>query len=66
MSPEAKVLLGQLVDAYTRGSFAQACDGKDQEAAHELEELGLAEWKGISFGSSFYAVTDRGLHANPS
>lgn len=61
MTNEAKQLLKQLQECYHRGSFAQACHGEAQKAAHELEAIGLAIWKGNSFGSNFYSVTEKGL-----
>ncbi len=37
-----------------------ACDGRDRGAAWELERRGLVKWKGTSWGSSFYTITDKG------
>jgi hypothetical protein len=37
-----------------------ACDGKHRTIAHSLEDAGFAEWKGESWGSSFWAITDSG------
>lgn len=59
MSPEAKSLLHLLITSRESGAFAVACDGPDRAPAHELEVLGLAEWKGTSFGSSFYAAISK-------
>lgn len=39
----------------------QACHGADLKAAHELEDLGMALWKGNSFGSNFYCITEAGI-----
>lgn len=59
MTEEAKRLLADLRESRDRGAFAVACDGRDRRAAaHELERLGLAEWKGTSFGSSFWSATN--------
>jgi hypothetical protein len=43
------------------GGFALACHGEDRAAAHALEKMGLAEWRGESFGSSFWSITDAGV-----
>lgn len=40
-----------------------ACDGKNRAIAHALEQRGFAEWKGSSWGSQFWAVTDAGRSA---
>lgn len=40
-----------------------ACDGKDRAAAHTLEKMGLADWKGSSWGSQFWGITDAGRAA---
>lgn len=62
LSYEAQQLLELLKDCHIRQAFAMACDGRvERKAAHELEELKYAEWKGTSFGSSFYAITELGL-----
>lgn len=60
MSKEEWELLGQLFDCHKRGAFAQACDGKSRAIAHMLEKRGYAEWKGTSYGSSFWAITGIG------
>ena len=39
----------------------QACHGGDLTNAHKLQQLGLIEWKGNSFGSNFYCITEAGL-----
>jgi len=63
----ATQLLTDLRDSHKRGAFATACHGEMLKAAHELESEGLAEWKGRSYGSNFYAVTEKGLlDAHPS
>lgn len=44
----------------------QAVDGQEKrKAAHELEDLGLAVWKGNSFGSNFYCITEDGIKELP-
>lgn len=53
-------LLLLLRESYDHGAFAVACDGKDRALAHALEKAGLADWKGTSWGSSFWAITDKG------
>lgn len=61
LSFNAKHLLRVLKSGRDTGSFATACDGKENKAAaHELETAGLAEWKGTNWGSSFWAITDAG------
>lgn len=40
-----------------------ACDGKDRAVAHALEKDGLADWKGSSWGSQFWGITDAGRAA---
>jgi hypothetical protein len=37
-----------------------ACDGPDRATAHALEKQGLAAWKGSSWGSQFWAITEAG------
>lgn len=37
-----------------------ACDGKDRAVAHALEGAGLADWKGSSWGSQFWEITESG------
>ena len=58
MSPEAQDLLKILVESYNGGAFAVACHGSMLKAAHELEAMKYAEWKGTSFGSNFYSLTE--------
>lgn len=46
-----------------------ACDGKYRAVAHALEKDGLADWKGSSWGSQFWEITDAGrtaLEAKPA
>ena len=63
LSPDARALLEGLTDT-ADGIRYQACDGKARRAAaHELEDAGLAEWKGNQYGSSFYCITRAGLSA---
>lgn len=54
------VLLRELAAAEARGAFAVACDGEQRSIAHALEKAGLAEWKGSSWGSQFWAITEAG------
>lgn len=61
MIEDQKRLLADLAQTRRGGSFALACDGKPRATAHELTKLGFAEWRGISFGSSFWAITDAGM-----
>ncbi len=66
LSDDARTLLCSLQDT-ADGIRYQACDGKARRAAaHELEDAGLAEWKGNQYGSSFYCITPAGLSALPS
>lgn len=60
LSDDARALLEGLADT-ADGVRYQACDGKCRRAAaHELENAGLAAWKGNSFGSAFYCITPAG------
>ena len=61
MTKEEEDLLCMLHEIHSSNAFAMACDGNLRAPAHKLEELGLAEWKGTNWGSSFYAITDAGL-----
>ncbi|WNV09995.1 hypothetical protein [Tardiphaga sp. 709] len=40
-----------------------ACDGEWRKPAHDLEKAGLADWKGSSWGSQFWEITDAGRAA---
>jgi hypothetical protein len=63
MTEHQRRLLLELQQSALRGAFAVACDGPDRKPAHDLERLGYAEWRGESFGSSFWSVTQNGLTA---
>jgi len=57
---EAKLLV-ILADAMLQRSAYVACDGKDRPIAHALDKKGLATWMGESWGSKFWAITEKGL-----
>ncbi len=57
------LLLLTLRESQDHGAFALACDGKDRATAHALEQAGLASWRGESWGSSFWSITDAGREA---
>jgi hypothetical protein len=40
-----------------------ACDGLNRPLAHALEKKGLADWRGSSWGSQFWEITDAGRAA---
>lgn len=62
MTKEQRDLLIELKNASNRGIFAVACDDRTRrKAAHDLEKLGLADWKGESWGSQFWSVTQKGI-----
>lgn len=63
MTEDQRRLLEDLNETRDREAFALACDGKPRATAHELTKLGFAEWKGTSYGSSFWAITDAGVSA---
>jgi hypothetical protein len=63
MKCEQRTLLVELGAADDRGAFCMACDGTSRAIAHELETLGLADWKGSSWGSQHWAITDLGRAA---
>lgn len=61
MTPDELALLRELKQTADQpDGFAMACDGKDRAKAHALEKIGLADWKGTSWGSSFWAITEEG------
>ena len=60
MTNQELALLSMLGDCHDRGAFAMACDGQDRAKAHALEKLGLAQWRGTNWGSSFWSITDEG------
>lgn len=63
ISDDAAELLHMLSDT-ADGFRYQSCHGKTrQAAAHELERAGLATWKGNSYGTNFYCITDAGRAA---
>lgn len=39
------------------------CDGPDRAIAHELESAGLTLWKGSTWGSQFWTITESGRAA---
>ncbi len=57
------MLLADLEDCAGRGTFSQTCDDEDRAIAKELEALGLAEWRGNKWGSSFWSITAAGRTA---
>jgi hypothetical protein len=62
-------LLRLLKDVHKGGAFAVACDGPNRAVAYSLERRKLAKWKGTTYGSSFWAITEEGLkheHMLPS
>jgi len=63
VTKDQRRLLENLKDTKDRGAFALACDGAPRAVAHELTKLGYAEWKGTSWGSSFWAITESGEKA---
>lgn len=63
MTDDAVRLLESLKDTKD-GCRYQSVNGKEMlSAAHELENAGFALWKGNSFGTNFYCITDKGLKA---
>lgn len=63
MTFEQERLLRALGECLGRGSHAMACDGAWRKPAHELEEAGYATWCGVSWGSSFWCLTEAGVKA---
>lgn len=63
MTEYQRRLLLELQQSSLRGAFAVACDGPDRKPAHDLEKLGYADWKGESWGSSFWGITEAGITA---
>lgn len=39
-----------------------ACDGTNRAVAQQLEQKGLAAWRGENWGSSFWCITPKGIH----
>lgn len=69
MDDDQWTVLLMLRESQDHGMFAVICDGSRRNAANQLHALGLAEWKGHSFGSSWFAITDAGraaITAEPS
>lgn len=64
MTLEAKHLLRLLKESRDGGAASMSCRGKALTAAHELEELKLAEWHGNRWGDHYYYITDAG-YATP-
>lgn len=63
MTDDALELLHCLKDT-ADGVRYQSCHGKARLAAvHELEGLGFALWKGESYGTNFYCITEAGRRA---
>ncbi len=60
MTDKEWCLLLTMRESQDHGAFAVACDGKDRAPAHALEKSGYATWRGESWGSSFWAITDAG------
>lgn len=60
LSEAQKFLLGALYESKVNGAFGIACDGERRQVAHKLEDLGLVNWRGTSWGSSFYSITQQG------
>ena len=56
-------LLAELKETDDRGTFCMACDGPVRAIAHEIENLGLADWRGSSWGSQHWAITPSGRAA---
>lgn len=63
MTDEAWLLLLSLRESADAGAFSVACDGETRKPAHELDDLGLARWCGTNWGSSSWAITDKGRTA---
>ncbi len=51
--------LKHLAACRNRGAFAT--EPLRRSVAYELEKMKLAEWKGESFGTSMWAITDLGM-----
>lgn len=60
---EAQNSLLSIMSDTADGVRYQACDGPDRAIAHQLEHLGLALWKGSTWGSQFWTITEAGRTA---
>ena len=63
MTRDELELLQILKESKDGSAFAVACDGANRKRAHNLEDAGLALWKGTCWGSSFYQITEAGEKA---
>jgi hypothetical protein len=63
LTEKQRELLAELKASDDRGAFCMACDGSVRATAHEIEKLGLAAWKGSSWGSQYWAITPAGRAA---
>lgn len=60
LSDEQWLLLLEMRESQDHGAFSVACDGKRRDPANQLAAKGYADWRGTSWGSSFYAITNTG------
>lgn len=63
LTTEERDLLREITASVDRGAFAMACDGSARPVAGRLRRGGLVDWKGESWGSSFFAPSAAGRAA---